>query len=150
MLQTGCREDRFLILSFYDEERKVLSQLLHNAYNHKGIQIKSVDASQGSESKLVMLSTTRPGRGTGLGFITDIRRQCVALSRALDGLIIVGDEKMGNLKSRRPSAGVDRWGELVNHHRYFNRLINVAGDYAMLYEKLSIPNAETYTLVVPK
>lgn len=42
-----------------------------------------MDSSQGSESWVVILSTTRPGRRYGLGFLTKIQRSCVALSRAI-------------------------------------------------------------------
>lgn len=94
MIRGGIPQNEILILSFYDEERRALSSLLHDNLHLRAIEVKSVDASQGSESPFVILSTTRPGGQTGIGFVRDRNRQCVALSRAQDGLVIVGHENM--------------------------------------------------------
>lgn len=56
---------------------------------HSEISVRSVDSAQGSESSVVILSTTRPGGKYGLGFLADRKRSCVALSRAQSCLVIV-------------------------------------------------------------
>jgi len=51
---------------------------------------------------LLFSQLQRPGGNFGLGFVADRKRQCVALSRARDGLVIIGDEKMGD--NARPES----------------------------------------------
>ena len=82
-----------LILSYYTEERKALSNLFRKLHL-PDIRVQSVASSQGSESSVVVLSTTRPGFTYGLGFLMDRNIACVAFSRAKDCLIVVGDIKM--------------------------------------------------------
>jgi len=53
--------------------------------------VVSVDASQGSESDHVILSTVRSNPRGDIGFCADARRSCVALSRARMTLTVVGD-----------------------------------------------------------
>jgi superfamily I DNA and/or RNA helicase len=51
------------------------------------IMIKSVDASQGKEKSFVILDMVTPGATQyTMGFLKDLRRINVALSRAEDGL----------------------------------------------------------------
>ena len=57
------------------------------------VEIKSIDAVQGSEADLVILSTVRSNSDGRIGFLSADERVNVALSRAQRGLIIVGDHK---------------------------------------------------------
>ena len=59
-------------------------------FKHPGFRIMTVDAAQGSEADLVILSCVRCNPQRRLGFIADHRRVCVALSRAREQLIVVG------------------------------------------------------------
>ena len=54
-----------------------------------------LDSSQGSEADIVILSGVRSNPAGNLGFIgasSGIKRTCVALSRAREALIVVGDK----------------------------------------------------------
>ena len=62
-------------------------------FKHSGFRIVTVDAAQGSEADVVVLSCVRCNRQRNLGFITDKNRLCVALSRAKDQLIVVGSRR---------------------------------------------------------
>lgn len=62
-------------------------------FKHTGFRIVTVDSAQGSEADVVVLSCVRCNRRSILGFITDRNRQCVALSRARERLIIVGSQR---------------------------------------------------------
>ena len=59
---------------------------------HHNFRIVTVDAAQGSEADVVVLSCVRCNRHQSLGFITDKNRLCVALSRARERLIVVGSK----------------------------------------------------------
>jgi regulator of nonsense transcripts 1 len=50
-------QEDILVLSYYSEERRVLSKLVRKL-GHSKVRFKSVDSSQGSKSPMVILSTT--------------------------------------------------------------------------------------------
>ena len=78
-------------------------------YKNKNFRIVTVDAAQGSEADVVMLSCVRCNRKKELGFITDKNRLCVALSRARERLIVVGSRQTlsGNPVWRAVAAAAD-------------------------------------------
>ena len=53
--------------------------------------VATVDAFQGREADVAVYSVTRSNRSGGLGFLKEHRRLNVALSRAKEALVIVGD-----------------------------------------------------------
>ena len=55
------------------------------------VECASVDAFQGREKEVMLMSTVRSNAVASLGFLTDWRRLNVALTRARSGLILVGD-----------------------------------------------------------
>ena len=58
------------------------------------IEIATVDSFQGRECDVVIYSAVRSNRERRIGFLRDHRRINVALSRARDSLVIVGDDFM--------------------------------------------------------
>ena len=58
------------------------------------IEIATVDSFQGRECDVIIYSTVRSNRRRKIGFLKDYRRINVALSRARDMLVIVGDAVM--------------------------------------------------------
>ncbi|KAJ6081056.1 hypothetical protein N7499_005930 [Penicillium canescens] len=130
-------QEDILVLLYYNEERRVLSELLRKLGRSK-VRVKSVDSSQGSESPVVILSTTRPGGQWGLGFITDRKRSCVALSRAQSCLVVVGFEKMGMATQVGSGLGFQVWERLVKQHEQTSTLCRVKGSSALLKQQLGI------------
>ena len=58
------------------------------------VEIATVDSFQGRECDVVVYSTVRSNPNHRIGFLQDYRRINVALSRARELLVIVGDELM--------------------------------------------------------
>ncbi|KAI9338235.1 AAA domain-containing protein [Obelidium mucronatum] len=54
------------------------------------VDINTIDAFQGREKDIIILSTVRAGLGEAVGFLKDKRRMNVALTRAKNSLFIVG------------------------------------------------------------
>jgi len=55
------------------------------------IEVLTVDSCQGSEFEYVVLSTVRANAQRSIGFVKEPQRICVAISRSMQQLIIVGD-----------------------------------------------------------
>jgi len=55
--------------------------------------IKTVDAFQGQEKDIVIINCVRSNNYKGLGFVTDLRRINVAITRPRYFLIVVGNSK---------------------------------------------------------
>ncbi len=97
------------ILTFYNEQRRAISQRLaqSNLRGNKDIEVCTLDSIQGREFDVVILSAVRSfskNSNCSIGFISDMRRLNVALSRAKSKLIVVGDfSTLCNEKSYRNS-----------------------------------------------
>ncbi|MGL4630690.1 MAG: C-terminal helicase domain-containing protein, partial [Leadbetterella sp.] len=57
----------------------------------KKIRLDSVDSFQGQESDIVLISMVRSNPEGKIGFLSDIRRMNVALTRARKKLVVIGD-----------------------------------------------------------
>jgi len=76
------------VISPYDAQVQRLRQLLHDAGE---LEIDTVDGFQGREKEAVVVSLVRSNPEGDLGFVADIRRINVALTRARKKLIVIGD-----------------------------------------------------------
>lgn len=75
--------------------------------SNPNIRIDTVDAFQGQESDFVIISATRCNGESALGFLKEFRRLNVAITRARQGLIIVGN--------KATLQGDEYWGQFFDH-----------------------------------
>lgn len=83
------------IISPYKQQVALLKeQIQHTAaiklYAHK-ISVNTIDSFQGQERDIVYISMTRSNADASIGFLTDIRRMNVAMTRARKKLVVIGD-----------------------------------------------------------
>eukprot|EP00761_Pharyngomonas_kirbyi_P009747 gb/GECH01009765.1/.p1 GENE.gb/GECH01009765.1/~~gb/GECH01009765.1/.p1 ORF type:complete len:861 (+),score=178.79 gb/GECH01009765.1/:1-2583(+) len=57
------------------------------------IQVYTIDGFQGNESEIIILSCVRSSNQRGIGFVQDVRRMNVALTRAQHQLIVLGNSE---------------------------------------------------------
>lgn len=83
------------IISPYKQQIQVLKeQYLHSPalqmYGEK-ISVNTIDSFQGQERDIVYISMTRSNTENKIGFLSDIRRMNVAMTRARKKLVVIGD-----------------------------------------------------------
>ena len=82
---SGYSEDQVVVITFYSAQVRALQQALDNTK----VRVGSVDAFQGQESAVVLLSCVRSRQVTS--FLKDRRRLCVAFTRAQNSLVVFGN-----------------------------------------------------------
>lgn len=87
LLQHGLSPRDLAIIAPYRGQAQWLQEALRN----DDVEIDTVDAFQGREKEAVLVSLTRSNADMQLGFLNDLRRMNVALTRARRHLFVVGD-----------------------------------------------------------
>ena len=81
------------------------------------MEVSSVDSFQGREANIVIFSCVRAAGSKGIGFLSDVRRMNVALTRAKHFLFVI---------CRCKSISVNHyWKNLVDYARRKNAVIQV-------------------------
>lgn len=97
------------VISPYKEQVKLLRKMFIGHFGQiitKQIDFNTVDGFQGQEKEVILFSCVRAENHTGIGFLADIRRMNVALTRARSSLWILGSKKaLTNNKT---------WRDLIN------------------------------------
>jgi CheY-like chemotaxis protein len=83
------------IISPYRRQVHLLQELLQHSpelkpYMHK-ISVNTIDSFQGQERDIVYIGMTRSNADNKIGFLSDIRRMNVAMTRARKKLVVIGD-----------------------------------------------------------
>jgi len=81
------------------------------------VEVNTVDAFQGREASIVIFSCVRAAGSRGIGFLSDVRRMNVALTRAKHFLFVI---------ARCQSIIVNPyWRDLVHHAQETNAVVKV-------------------------
>jgi len=86
LLGLGVKPEWIGVITPYDDQRDLISSLLPEE-----VEVKTVDGYQGREKEVIILSFVRSNRRGELGFLKDLRRLNVSLTRAKRKLILIGD-----------------------------------------------------------
>jgi ATP-dependent RNA/DNA helicase IGHMBP2 len=90
LLAQGLDPAEVAVISPYDAQVQRLRQLLA-AHLDRGLEVDTVDGFQGREKDAVVVSLVRANETGEVGFLADVRRMNVALTRARVKLVVVGD-----------------------------------------------------------
>ena len=81
-IKAGVDEKDIGIISPYADQVKLISE-------RTDIEVKTVDGFQGREKEIIIISTVRSNEYGQIGFLKDLRRLNVAITRAKRKLIII-------------------------------------------------------------
>jgi superfamily I DNA and/or RNA helicase len=98
VLALGVAPADAAVIAPYEAQVQRLRQLLA-ARLEEGLEVDTVDGFQGREKDAVVVSLVRSNDSGEVGFLADVRRMNVALTRARRKLVVVGD---GATVSRHP------------------------------------------------
>ncbi len=83
------------IISPYKEQVQYITELIDGDEEIKNapakIVVKTIDGFQGQERSVIYISLVRSNDNKEIGFLSDIRRMNVALTRAREKLVVIGD-----------------------------------------------------------
>lgn len=104
------------IITPYKSQLRELKEQFRRKFSSdvvEGIEFNTTDAFQGRESEVIIFSCVRASPAGGIGFLQDIRRMNVGLTRAKSSLWVLGN-------SNSLVKG-EYWGKLVNDARHRGR-----------------------------
>ena len=85
----------FRSISPYKEQRELLKESLltfdYSNYLVNELDVKTIDGFQGEERDVIYISLVRSNPNSEIGFLSDIRRMNVALTRAKKKLVVIMD-----------------------------------------------------------
>jgi senataxin len=108
------------VITPYAQQMKLLRRSFEDLLGSKFddyVEVNTVDAFQGREANIVIFSAVRAAGSRGIGFLSDVRRMNVALTRAKFFLFVI---------ARCESIVVNPyWADLVQHARETNAVVRV-------------------------
>jgi regulator of nonsense transcripts 1 len=112
LIKNGVRPSSIGVITPYEGQRAYLCNYMARngplgAEVYRHVEVASVDSFQGREQEFIVLTCVRSNERQGIGFLSDWRRLNVALTRARQGLIIIGNARV---LARHPL-----WHSLVSH-----------------------------------
>ena len=103
-IKAGVDEKDIGIISPYADQVKLISE-------RTDIEVKTVDGFQGREKEIIIISTVRSNEYGQIGFLKDLRRLNVAITRAKRKLIIIG-----NSSTLKSNETYERLIDFVDEH----------------------------------
>ena len=104
-LNEGVNEDDIGIISPYADQVKIIQ-------GKTPVEVKTVDGFQGREKEIIIISTVRSNTHGNIGFLRDLRRLNVAITRAKRKLIIIG-----NINTLKTNPTYSRLIEFVENEK---------------------------------
>ena len=114
-------KSRVALITPYSQQVGLLKRMFENRFGSgyaKIVDISTVDAFQGKEANIVIFSCVRGfSKGVGIGFLSDVQRMNVALTRAKHFLFVIA--------RCRTIIVNPYWRDLVSHARQHRAIIKV-------------------------
>ncbi|MFW6376017.1 MAG: IGHMBP2 family helicase [Thermoplasmatota archaeon] len=105
-LDMGIESKDIGVISPYDDQK----ELIKDQVDDEMVEIDTVDGFQGREKEVIILSLTRSNKKDNIGFLKDLRRLNVSITRARRKLVVIAD------------------CNTVSTHPLYEKLFNYIGD----------------------
>lgn len=120
LLKMGVESSQIGVITPYDGQKKYVQEHMRRSGSlaasvYEAIEVNSVDAFQGREKEIILVSCVRSSETQGIGFLSDPRRLNVALTRARLGLVLLGNPRV---LSKNPL-----WAALLLHFKEHETLV---------------------------
>lgn len=132
LMQDSAEDEKPIgVICMYAEQERLLLRLLSEQDWATGyrrlIKIDTVDSYQGKENRIIIVATTRNNPRFEQGFLSSHERVNVAISRAMDRLVIVGAARMW--RERHQASPLGRVLAHIEQHRDSSRyaLVQASG-----------------------
>lgn len=97
------------VVCMYAEQKRLIRQKFNQGVWNEGfkalVKIDTVDSYQGKENRIIILSLTRSDKYRSPGFLRTPNRINVAMSRAMDRLLIIGNTEMWRASNKDRPLG---------------------------------------------
>ncbi|WP_428827027.1 AAA domain-containing protein [Azonexus sp. IMCC34842] len=97
------------VICMYAEQKRLIRQKFNQEIWNEGfkelVKIDTVDSYQGKENRIIILSLTRSDKSWSPGFLRTPNRINVAMSRAMDRLLIIGNADMWSKHNKDKPLG---------------------------------------------
>lgn len=87
LLEAGLPPESLAVITPYAAQVRLIRERL----DAPAVEVDSVDGFQGREKEVILVSLVRSNTDNEIGFLSDVRRMNVALTRARRKLIVIGD-----------------------------------------------------------
>ncbi|MFB6204145.1 MAG: IGHMBP2 family helicase [Candidatus Nanohaloarchaea archaeon] len=87
LIEGGLEEGQVAVISPYEDQVDLIDRKL----GREDLEVDTVDGFQGREKEAVIISLVRSNEQNDIGFLKDVRRLNVALTRAKRKLVVIGD-----------------------------------------------------------
>ena len=105
-IKLGYQRSQITILTMYSGQLLKMKTMLPKTV-FDGVRVSAVDDFQGEENDIIILSLVRSNDDGKIGFLKESNRVCVALSRAKEGLFVIGNFSMLREKDKP-------WPSIIN------------------------------------
>lgn len=131
LLQEGWKMEQIGVIVPYKKQAEYVidrlktSYALHGANDQLSDSIATVDSFQGQERKIIVFGFTRSNGQKRIGFLEELRRLNVSLTRPIEQLIIIGDLRM------LENSVNDSFSHFI---RKLSKAVHEQGDYVSVQE----------------
>ncbi|KHN22924.1 Putative helicase [Glycine soja] len=126
------------IISPYSQQVKLFQKRFEDTFGmsaEKIVDICTVDGCQGREKDIAIFSCVRASKDKGIGFVEDIRRMKVGITRAKSAVLVVG-----SASTLRRS---EQWNKLVENAEKRNCFFKVSQPYSSFFSDESLTSLQT-------
>ncbi|XP_020234530.1 probable helicase MAGATAMA 3 isoform X1 [Cajanus cajan] len=126
------------IISPYSQQVKLFQKRFEETFGmsaEKVVDICTVDGCQGREKDIAIFSCVRASKDKGIGFVEDIRRMNVGITRAKSAILVVG-----SASTLRRSG---QWNKLVESAEKRNCFFKVSQPYSSFFSDESLSSMQT-------